>query len=81
MEPVTWFTSVVEITIGSYIYYLITRREYSSGHAAQFFADRKFAKLCTQHGFDMKRFTDLKNKIRFIESDIIASQKKEQQKQ
>jgi len=80
MEPVTWFTSVVELTIGGYIYYLITRREYSSGHASQFFTERKFEKLCSQNGFDMKEFNKLKNKIRFIESDIVASQKKEQQK-
>jgi len=69
MEPVTWFTSVMELTIGGYIYYLITRSEYSSGHAALFFYRRKFDKLCQKYQLDVERLKDLKDRVRFIEAD------------
>jgi len=75
MEPVTWFTSVMELTIGGYIYYLITRSEYSSGHAALFFYRRKFDKLCQRYQLDVERLKDLKDRVRFIEADTSLLQK------
>jgi len=75
MEPVTWFTSVLELTIGGYIYYLITRSEYSSGQAALFFFKRKFEKLCKKYNLDVDRLKDLKDRVRFIEADTTISQK------
>jgi hypothetical protein len=74
MEPVTWFTSVVELTIGGYIYYLITRSEYSSGQAAVFFCARKFKKLCRKYDLDVDRLQHLKERVRFIEADTMISE-------
>jgi len=74
MEPVTWFTSVVELTIGGYIYYLITRSEYSSGQAAEYFLGRRFKKLCQKYNLDIDRLQNLKDRVRSIEADTMISE-------
>jgi len=70
MEPVTWFTSVCEMTIGGYIYYLVTRREYGNMQTAKMLSERRFRKLCEVHKLDLVKMETLKNWIRQIEADV-----------
>jgi len=76
MEPVTWFASILEMTIGGYIYYLVTKREYGNSQTARMLSERKFRKLCKGHNLDLERMENVKNWIRQIEADVKRCQSK-----
>jgi len=75
MEPVTWFTGVVEMTIGAYMYYLYTCKEYSSTHMAHNLTEWRFKYLCKIHDFDMKRYEVLMERIKEIEAELHTGEK------
>jgi len=75
MEPVTWFTSVCEMTIGGYIYYLVTRQEYGNMLTAKMLAERRFRRLCKVHNLDLEKLNNIVYRIRQIEADIASSTK------
>jgi len=70
MEPVTWFTSICEMTIGGYIYYLITKMEYGNTLTARMLSEKRFKKLCEAHKLDLEKIASTENWIRQIETDV-----------
>jgi len=70
MEPVTWFTSICEMTIGGYIYYLIMKREYGNMQTAKILSEKRFKKLCESHKLDLEKIASTENWIRQIETDV-----------
>jgi len=70
MEPVTWFTSVWEMTIGGYVYYLLTKSEYGNKQTAEMLSEKRVRKLCESEGLDPKILKDLKNQIDQLEAEI-----------
>jgi len=75
MEPVTWFTSVCEMTIGGYIYYLATRNEYGNSLTAKMLSERRFRRLCKVHNLDLEKMNNLVYRIRQIEADVASAEK------
>uniref|UniRef100_A0A6B2LFS2 Calcium uniporter protein n=1 Tax=Arcella intermedia TaxID=1963864 RepID=A0A6B2LFS2_9EUKA len=77
MEPVTWFTSVCEMTIGGYIYYLFVRQEYGNTSIAGMVSKRRFESLCSKTSLDLVAMENLKNRITQIEADVMSETAKD----
>jgi len=70
MEPVTYFTSVVETVIAGFIFYILNRKEYENTTARELLKQRHFNKLCKKHDFDLQYYNSLKQRIEEIKQSI-----------
>jgi len=70
MEPVTYFTTVVEGAIAGYIYYLLTRKEYTNMGLRQILVLWQFNRLCRKYSFNSDHYETLKQRIQDLETDI-----------
>jgi len=69
MEPVTYFTSVVEGAIAGYAYYLFTREEYTNMGFREILMRKFFKRLASRNNFDIQHYENLKKKIAELEND------------
>jgi len=70
MEPVTWFTTVVETSFTAYCYYLYTRSEYSNMDMRQALLSWQFDKLAKNYKFSVPYYEGLKKRVKDLEMDI-----------
>jgi len=70
MEPVTYFTSVVEGAIAGYAYYLFTREEYTNMGFRDILTRMFFKRLASRNNFDNQHYENIQKKIAELENDI-----------
>jgi len=70
MEPVTYFSHVVETIIAGYIFYTLNKKEYENTTANQLLYNRRFKKLIRKNRFDMKYYQELKQRIEELKQTI-----------
>jgi len=70
MEPVTYFTSVVETVLAGYIFYVLNKKEYENTTAREILKQRRFNKLCDKNRFNMDNYNSLKQRIDELQQTI-----------
>jgi len=70
MEPVTYFTSVVETVLAGYIFYMLNRKEYENTTAREILKQRRFRNLLKRHRFDLQGYQSLKQRIEELQHSI-----------
>jgi len=72
IEPVTYFTTVVETILAGYLYFLFKKDEYTNTDMKNILARWRFNKLSKKHNFDVKDYENLKKQIALLESEVKA---------
>jgi len=70
MEPVTYFTSVVETVIASYFYYMLTGDEYEHMGLRALLFRWRFRRFLQKYNFPQEKFDDIKAQIAALEHEI-----------
>jgi len=70
MEPVTYFTSVVETVLAGYIFYMLNRKEYENTTAREILKQRRFRNLLKSRRYDLPRYQSLKQRIEELQQSI-----------
>jgi hypothetical protein len=70
MEPVTYFTTVVETVMAGYFYYIFTQRDYSNDDARTFLFRRKMKKLLKRTKFPEEKYNSLTQQIQDLIAEI-----------
>jgi hypothetical protein len=70
MEPVTYFTTVVETVMAGYFYYIFTHRDYSNDDARTFLFRRKMKKLLKRAKFPVEKYTTIREQIQNLIAEI-----------
>ncbi|ORX92541.1 hypothetical protein K493DRAFT_316541 [Basidiobolus meristosporus CBS 931.73] len=69
MEPVAYFTSIGMGIVG-YLYFLITKREYTYEALAHYAVSQRQMKLYIKHGLDINQYQNLVNEAKKLERKI-----------
>jgi len=72
IEPVTYFTTVVETILAGYLYFLCKKDEYTNTDMKHILANWRLKTLSKKHNFDVKNYENLKKEIALLESEVKA---------
>jgi len=70
IEPVTYFTTVVETILAGYVYYLAKQQEYSTTDVKNILINWRFRRLSNLSNFDTKEYEKLKQQIAKLETQV-----------
>jgi len=70
MEPITYFTQVVEVILFGYLYYLYQRSEFSGEGIRQAIYSWKVSRIASRSGISLTKIAELKQEINTVENDI-----------
>lgn len=69
IEPVTYFTTTIELVVGGYIYYLLRGREYSNVEFSELVFRNRFRAIAKRNGFDIEHYENLIRKLKHLERE------------
>lgn len=70
MEPVTYFTTVVETIIAGFFWFLFTGKEYAHMSLREILFQWRFRRLCEKTKFNSEKWAELKERIAQLEYEI-----------
>jgi len=70
MEPVTYFTTIVETAIAGYGWYLWTGSEYQHMNFRELLLQLRLKREYRKHNFDKAKYVDLRDKIVELETEV-----------
>jgi hypothetical protein len=72
IEPVTYFTTAVQMILAGYAYYLVYREDYTNMEVKKTILNKFLRRYKQRDGFDEDKFLKLKSKIDFCEKELIS---------
>jgi len=70
IEPVTYFTTAVQMILAGYLFYLVHKEDYTNTQVKNIFVLRLMRKFKKREGFDEEKFKYLNNKLQFALQEL-----------
>jgi len=65
IEPVTYFTTAVQMILAGYLFYLVHQEDYTNTQVRNIFVNYLMRRYKRRDGFDEQKFKNLSNKLQF----------------
>jgi hypothetical protein len=70
IEPVTYFTTAVQMILAGYAYYLVYKEDYTNMEVKKTILNKLLRRFKQRDGFDEEKYLKLKSKIEFCENEL-----------